>query len=70
MITGDHATTAAAIAAQLGIEGRALTGAEFAAFSDAELDEQLDSIGVVHASRQRTRCASSTCSNAKATSSR
>ena len=47
MITGDHATTAAAIAAQLGIEGRALTGAEFAAFSDAELDEQLDSIGVV-----------------------
>ena len=47
MITGDHATTAAAIAAQLGIEGRALTGAEFAAFSDTELDEQLDSIGVV-----------------------
>ena len=47
MITGDHATTAAAIAAQLGIEGRALTGAEFAALSDAELDEQLDSIGVV-----------------------
>ena len=36
-----------AIAAQLGIEGRALTGAEFAAFSDTELDEQLDSIGVV-----------------------
>ena len=47
MITGDHATTAAAIAAQLGIEGRALTGAEFAALSDAELDEQLDEIGVV-----------------------
>ena len=47
MITGDHATTAAAIAAQLGIEGRALTGTEFAALSDAELDEQLDSIGVV-----------------------
>ena len=47
MITGDHATTAAAIAAQLGIEGRALTGTEFAALTDAELDEQLDSIGVV-----------------------
>ena len=47
MITGDHATTAAAIAAQLGIEGRALTGTEFAALSDAELDEQVDSIGVV-----------------------
>ena len=47
MITGDHATTAAAIAAQLGIEGRALTGTEFAALSDAELDEQVDDIGVV-----------------------
>jgi Ca2+-transporting ATPase len=47
MITGDHATTAAAIAAQLGIEGRALTGAEFAALSDDELDRQLDEIGVV-----------------------
>jgi len=35
------------LSAQLGIEGRALTGTEFAALSDAELDEQLDSIGVV-----------------------
>ena len=47
MITGDHATTAAAIAAQLGIEGRALTGTEFAALTDDELDRQLDGIGVV-----------------------
>jgi P-type Ca2+ transporter type 2C len=47
MITGDHATTAAAIAAQLGIEGRALTGTEFAALTDAELQEQVDGIGVV-----------------------
>jgi P-type Ca2+ transporter type 2C len=47
MITGDHATTAAAIAAQLGIEGRALTGIEFGALSDEELDAQLDTIGVV-----------------------
>jgi Ca2+-transporting ATPase len=47
MITGDHATTAAAIATQLGIEGRALPGTEFAALSDAELDEQVDGIGVV-----------------------
>jgi P-type Ca2+ transporter type 2C len=47
MITGDHATTAAAIAAQLGIKGRALTGTEFAALSDAELEEQVEDIGVV-----------------------
>jgi len=47
MITGDHATTAAAIAGQLGIEGRALPGTEFAALSDAELDERVDEIGVV-----------------------
>src|SRR5436190_18303638 len=47
MITGDHATTAAAIAGQLGIEGRALSGTEFAAMSDVELDGQVDDIGVV-----------------------
>jgi Ca2+-transporting ATPase len=47
MITGDHVTTAAAIAGQLGIEGRALSGTEFAALSDAELDEQVEDIGVV-----------------------
>jgi P-type Ca2+ transporter type 2C len=47
MITGDHATTAAAIAAQLGIEGRALTGTEFAALTDAELEDQVGGIGVV-----------------------
>jgi len=47
MITGDHATTAAAIAGQLGIEGRALTGAEFAALSDDQLRAEVDGIGVV-----------------------
>ena len=47
MITGDHAVTAAAIGHQLGIEGTALTGAEFAAMPDAELASRLDDIGVV-----------------------
>ncbi len=47
MITGDHAVTAAAIGHELGIEGMALTGAQFAAMSDAELKEKLPEIGVV-----------------------
>ncbi len=47
MITGDHAVTAAAIGHELGIEGRALTGAEFAAIPDEELKQQLNEIGVV-----------------------
>ena len=42
MITGDHAVTAKAIATELGIEGRAVTGAEFAAMSDDEALEAID----------------------------
>jgi Ca2+-transporting ATPase len=47
MITGDHAVTAAAIANGLGIEGRAITGAEFAAMSDDQLRDEIDGIGVI-----------------------
>jgi Ca2+-transporting ATPase len=47
MITGDHAVTAAAIAGELGIEGRAITGAEFKAMSDQEASDQIDEIGVI-----------------------
>jgi P-type Ca2+ transporter type 2C len=47
MITGDHATTASAIANQLGIEGKAMTGAEFAAMPDEQLLAELAEIGVV-----------------------
>ncbi len=47
MITGDHAVTAGAIARQLGIVGRAITGAEFAAMSDTQAREAIDGIGVI-----------------------
>jgi Ca2+-transporting ATPase len=47
MITGDHAVTAAAIAKDLGIEGRAITGAEFAAMSDEQLRDEIDGVGVI-----------------------
>jgi Ca2+-transporting ATPase len=47
MITGDHAITAEAIARQLGIEGQAITGAEFSAMSEDEADRRIDDIGVI-----------------------
>jgi Ca2+-transporting ATPase len=47
MITGDHAVTAQSIGRQLGIEGRAITGAEFTAMSDEEARRQIDGIGVI-----------------------
>ncbi len=47
MITGDHAVTAAAIGQELGIEGRAITGAEFAAMSEDEAMREIDEVGVI-----------------------
>ncbi|HEY7451495.1 MAG TPA: HAD-IC family P-type ATPase [Candidatus Limnocylindria bacterium] len=47
MITGDHAVTASAIAAELGIPGKAITGAEFRAMSDEEALREIDNIGVI-----------------------
>jgi len=47
MITGDHVVTASAIADELGIRGRAISGAEFKAMSDAELDVKIEDIGVI-----------------------
>jgi len=47
MITGDHATTAAAIGGELGLQGRAITGAEFASIPDDELLKQLPDISVI-----------------------
>ncbi len=47
MITGDHPVTAATIATELGIKGRALTGAEFRKLSDQEASDQIDDIGVI-----------------------
>ncbi len=47
MITGDHAITAGAIAKELGIPGRAISGAQFAEMSEDEADELIDDIGVI-----------------------
>jgi Ca2+-transporting ATPase len=47
MITGDHVTTASAIGKELGIEGKALTGAQFAAMSDEDVSRDLPNIGVI-----------------------
>jgi Ca2+-transporting ATPase len=46
MITGDHASTAGAIANELGIPGRVITGAELDAISDEDLAHEIDHIGV------------------------
>lgn len=48
MITGDHALTAGAVAAELGISGRAVTGADLdRIICDDELARRLDGVGVV-----------------------
>jgi P-type Ca2+ transporter type 2C len=47
MVTGDDVVTGAAIAKQLGIEGEAILGAEFAALDEQTRLERIGSIGVV-----------------------
>ncbi len=47
MITGDHVVTAAAIGHELGLNGRAITGAQFSAMSDEQLLDELDEISVI-----------------------
>ena len=47
MITGDHVVTAEAIGRELGIEGRAISGAEFRAMSDEQALKELSSIGII-----------------------
>jgi len=46
MVTGDDVITGAAIATQLGIDGEAMLGADFAALSESERLARIDSIGV------------------------
>jgi Ca2+-transporting ATPase len=47
MVTGDDVITGAAIAEQLGIDGEAMLGADFAALPESERLARIDSIGVV-----------------------
>ena len=47
MVTGDDVTTGAAIAKQLGIDGEAILGADFAALPEDERVRRIDDIGVV-----------------------
>ena len=47
MITGDFAVTASAVASELGIEGRVITGTEWAAMSDEQAATQVADIGVI-----------------------
>ena len=47
MVTGDDVVTGAAIARQLGIEGEAMLGADFAALTEQERLDRIDGIGVV-----------------------
>jgi Ca2+-transporting ATPase len=47
MITGDHVVTAEAIGRQLGIPGRAISGADFRAMSDEQALKELDDIGII-----------------------
>ena len=47
MVTGDDVVTGAAIANELGIDGEAILGAEFAALDEFERLERIDAIGVV-----------------------
>ncbi len=70
MITGDHAVTAGAIARELGIEGTVMTGAEFAAMDDDAVLAGSTRSASSPGSRRRTRCAWSTCSSGRGTSSR
>ncbi len=47
MITGDHVVTAEAIDRELGITGRAISGAEFRAMPDEQALRELDDIGII-----------------------
>jgi Ca2+-transporting ATPase len=67
MITGDHAITAEAIARELGIEGRAISGAQFAEMSDEQADTDIDGIGVIARVTPSRRSAWWTSSRARAT---
>src|SRR4051812_430347 len=47
MVTGDDVITGASVAKQLGIEGEAILGSEFAALGEEQRLERIDRIGIV-----------------------
>jgi P-type Ca2+ transporter type 2C len=47
MITGDHVSTAGAIGRQLGLTGRAVSGADIDGWNDEELRDQIEDISVI-----------------------
>lgn len=58
MITGDHITTASAIAKQLGIlhDGdEAITGAQLDEMTDEQLDARVENVAVYAGYRPKTR---------------
>jgi magnesium-transporting ATPase (P-type) len=69
MVTGDDVITGAAIATQLGIDGEAMLGADFAALSESERLARIDSIGWWAGSPPSTRCSWPTRSRRRAKSS-
>ena len=68
MVTGDDVITGAAIAKQLGIDGEAILGADFAALPESERLARIETSAWWAGSPPSTRCCWPTRSRRRATS--